>query len=41
MKRKPVRLAFASLVAVLSVLGLSQSGVATSVSARGDHSWCC
>ncbi len=42
MKRKPVRLAVATLVAVLSVLGVSQVGAAGgSVSARTGPSWCC
>jgi hypothetical protein len=39
MKRKPVRLAVASLVAALSVFGLSQAPVAASSSARTV--WCC
>ena len=42
MKRKPARLAVASLVAVLSVLGVSQVGTgATQVSARTGGGWCC
>ena len=42
MNRKPVRLAVASLVAVLSVLGISQVAPATSARARtGTRSWCC
>jgi hypothetical protein len=42
MKRKSVRLAMASLVAVLSVLGLSQApaSAANAVSARTGN-WCC
>jgi hypothetical protein len=39
MKRKPVRLAVASLVAVLSVFGLSQVPAAAGASARTV--WCC
>jgi hypothetical protein len=41
MKRKPVRLAVATLVAVLSVLGVSQSTGAGVVTARTGGSWCC
>jgi hypothetical protein len=42
MKRKPVRLAVAALVAVLSVVGLSQSPATGAVSARtGTGGWCC
>ena len=42
MNRKPVRLAVASLVAVLSVLGMSQAAPAGSApAARGTGNWCC
>jgi hypothetical protein len=42
MNRKPIRLAVASLVAVLSVLGMTQAGaVSGAVTARGDNTWCC
>jgi hypothetical protein len=42
MNRKPVRLAVASLVAVLSVLGISQAAPsAGSVTAARTGNWCC
>ena len=41
MNRKPVRLAVAALVAVLSVVGLSQAPVPGAASARTGGGWCC
>lgn len=42
MNRKPVRLAVASLVAVLSVFGLSQASAASpTTSAARTGNWCC
>ena len=43
MNRKPARLAVATLVAVLSVLGLTQAAPAAgNASARiGSGGWCC
>jgi hypothetical protein len=41
MKRKPVRLAVAALIAALSVVGVSQASVPGEVSARTGGSWCC
>ena len=41
MKRKPVRLAAAALITVLSVLGVSQSAVGGTVTARTGGGWCC
>jgi hypothetical protein len=46
MKSKPVRLAVVSMVAVLSVLGLSQSPAAAktvhhSAAKVGTGGWCC
>jgi hypothetical protein len=45
MKRKPVRLAVVSMVAVLSVLGLSQSPATAKTihhsAAKTGGSWCC
>lgn len=40
MKRKSVRLAVASLVAVLSVFGLSQAPASAGGAARTGN-WCC
>lgn len=41
MQKKSVRLAVASLVAVLSVLGISQAGAAPGAVSARDRSWCC
>jgi hypothetical protein len=42
MKRTPVRIAVTALVAVLSVIGITQVGQApAAVSARGGDGWCC
>ncbi|WP_268991243.1 hypothetical protein [Nocardioides anomalus] len=42
MNRKPARLAVATLVAVLSVFGLSQAAPGGVASARtGGSGWCC
>jgi hypothetical protein len=43
MKRKPVRLAVASAVAVISVLGLSQAPAAAKAihQSKTGTSWCC
>ena len=42
MNRKPTRIAVTALIAVLSVLGITQVGDAPgAVSARTGDGWCC